>query len=458
MGPLHVQSQNNAALEFAIHDTERAVRRWLRRAEDKHIKRHSSRVRRFVRQYKSLLRQIDHGLEKSKAFHVGRYVNSHAAKVIATMCAFDKRRRWPPLGQLESYAKKLDCWNGTIEPLHVLWRVQLGSKTMLICVSGRKRTAMQLMIRDALHALGIRSDVDFAQKGRGGERALFAGICEAIEDDYRYWSTPDVTNCFLSLRPGHFQELPINERLIFNVAFLPEGTRVKVHFRGSDMGEIKAAVVKKFTHMVPSSPMGTPTISITSKVVRRNLVPGSVLSPLLASWFIAKAVRDSIGDMDLSLQTWVDDLMIGGRHKSEAEEAESKLFEHLATLPAGPVGLHGLGVVDNYHLSALGYDVFPPRPGRPKMHVKPGDKRIARFKTRLKKRLEHAVATGDDVWAAEEKYALAWFNSQSAWTKIPAYSENVCLSISCTYVSDFLDGIPMGTQKLNNPAGSSITH
>jgi hypothetical protein len=51
----------------------------------------------------------------------------------------------------------------------------------------------------------------------------------------------------------------------------------------------------------------------TERVVRRSLVPGSVLSPLLASWFIAKWVRDSIGDMDLSCQSWVDDLMIGGR-------------------------------------------------------------------------------------------------------------------------------------------------
>ena len=38
-----------------------------------------------------------------------------------------------------------------------------------------------------------------------------------------------------------------------------------------------------------------------------------------------------------------------------------------------------------------------------------------------------------------------------AWTKVPLLSDEASRSITASYVSDFIDGIPMGTWLLNKP-------
>lgn len=89
------------------------------------------------------------------------------------------------------------------------------------------------------------------------------------------------------------------------------------------------------------------------------------------------------------------------------------------------------------------------------VHVKPWLKRTDKFKHKLLQRLKAAPPRAN-LFEIAEKYRRQWFGSQGAWTKVPGYSDDVSRSITTTYVSDFIAGIPMGTRKLNKPKVASI--
>src|SRR5260370_30836013 len=94
------------------------------------------------------------------------------------------------------------------------------------------RAGEWLIGRDMVSLMGIDSDLDFARRGAGGERALLKKVCDLYVDGYEWWWTPDIKSCFASIRPGHFGWLPIDRRLLMNVMFIPkcaEIEEVKTH-------------------------------------------------------------------------------------------------------------------------------------------------------------------------------------------------------------------------------------
>jgi hypothetical protein len=66
----------------------------------------------------------------------------------------------------------------------------------------------------------------------------------------------------------------------------------------------------------------------------------------------------------------------------------------------------------------LGYRLEPRNGYKTSVHVKPWSKRTKRFKNKLAIKLEKAEP-GADLFAIAEGYRVNWFNSQSAWTKVP---------------------------------------
>jgi hypothetical protein len=91
----------------------------------------------------------------------------------------------------------------------------------------------------------------------------------------------------------------------------------------------------------------------------------------------------------------------------------------------------------------LGYRLEPRNGYKTSVHVKPWSKRTKRFKNKLAIKLEKAEP-GTDLFAIAEGYRVNWFNSQSAWTKVPQISDSVSASITMSYVVDFMLGVPMG--------------
>ena len=120
--------------------------------------------------------------------------------------------------------------------------------------------------------------------------------------------------------------------------------------------------------------------------------------------------------------------------------------------PAGPIHLHPSPTISSmkWKLDIFGYRLQPGNgfSDNP-VHVRPGSKRIRKFKHNLAIRLTLAPKS-----AAKEVgmlYWARWFASQRAWTKVPGHSVEISLGITETYIDDFLNNIPMGLKRFNYP-------
>ena len=192
---------------------------------------------------------------------------------------------------------------------------------------------------------------------------------------------------------------------------------------------------------------------LTVQVVRRGLLQGSVLSPLLARAVIHREVNAALSHKEPKCYSYCDDLSIGAHTKGECQAAKHAVTDHLSSLPAGPIELHDVPIknANNQRIVVLGYSLEAGEGhGDNYVHVKPSTKRTNKHKHKLFRRLKAAPA-GADLHEIAEKYWRQWYGSQGAWTKVPLFSEEVSRNITASYVSDFIDGIPLGTWHLNKP-------
>ena len=126
------------------------------------------------------------------------------------------------------------------------------------------------------------------------------------------------------------------------------------------------------------------------------------------------------------------------------------MTDHLSSLPAGPIELHDVPIknANNRRIVLLGYSLEAGKGhGDNYVHVKPWIKRTDKFKHKLLRKLQAAPAEAN-LFEVAEKYRRQWYGSQGAWTKVPLFSEEVSRNITASYVSDFVDSIPMGTWQL----------
>lgn len=400
----------------------------------------------YRRTYGKLLRQVERKTGPSPSPHLAALcVNSHAGKVLALVRAGARRGQYRPLRSIERRAKTLDCWSPMCEPVRAEWIVTPEGKARLIGKSGPRRTAISLILRDVLTVLGVNSEIDFAQRGGGGERGYIREITERMDQGYKYWSAPDVKNFYPSIRPGHLQGLPINDGLIRNVAFLNEETNIKVKFSVAEIDKIKETIRSKYPELVPSPHTldVKSMVSITAQALRQGLVPGSPLSPLLASWFLSEAAKEAgLGD-HLHVKSYVDDLAIGGKKRIAVETGVSKLAEYLSTHPAGPIFLHDAPVRNRKRFYALGYCLLYGKGyGKRSVHVKPVRQRTNRFKARLSAVLREAQTRGWCLFAAGLSYWRRWYGTQRAWTKVPNHSLTLSENITFIYICMFESGYP----------------
>jgi hypothetical protein len=307
------------------------------------------------------------------------------------------------------------------------------------------------MVRDMLSMMGIDSPFDFTRKGAGGERQLVKNICNDIEQGINWWWTPDIKSCFASIKPGHFGWLPIDRRLLKNVMFLPKCAKVVVVKHGDSGLNLHSLNAHAPDLMVDEA--HTLLHHLTVQIVRQGLPQGSVLSPLLARAFIRRAIETALPDTEVSRYAHSDDLNVGAKTKAQMLAAKQVVTEMFSSLPAGQIELHDAAVVNAYsrRVEVLGYRLEPGNGyGKNFVHVKPARKRTERFKHKLTKRLLEAKPSSDP-FAIGEEYRLQWFNSQSAWTKVPFHSNDISSVITMMYVDDFLHGLPMGVWKVNKP-------
>jgi hypothetical protein len=383
-------------------------------------------------------------------------LHSYNARFCAIWRAARARGEAVSLAELHALTAKLTVWEATNEPVCVHWLRKADSKGYRpIVVSGRMRTAQTLMLRDVLLMFDIDSAVDFTKKGGGGEKGLIEAICNDIEDEYNWWWTPDIKDCFGSITPRHFDWLPIDRRLIRNIAYLPKCAKIVM---------VKSEVTEEMlrdlhsNHPDLSEDKGSSSLyALTVQIVRRGLLQGSVLSPLLARAIIGRELVATLSHKEFKRYSYCDDLSIGAKKKGECQAARQALMDRLSSLPAGPIELHDVQIRDarTHRLVVLGYALEAGNGyGDRYVHVKPWLKRINRFKRKLCQKLKAAPA-GADLFKIAEEYRVQWFGAQGAWTKVPQFSNRVSQTITMSYVDDFLHSISMGTWQVNKP---KLTH
>jgi hypothetical protein len=378
---------------------------------------------------------------------------SYNARFYAALRAALRRGRGVTLDEIHAITKKLDVWKAFDEPVVVRWTKKGGKLGYRpIVVSGILRTAQSLMLRDILLMFDIDSAVDFTTKGGGGEKALIRAVCNDIEDGYHWWWNPDIKDCFGSITPRHLGWLAIDRRLIRNIAFLPKCAKIVVPDHKDEEAILKYLYGK---HSDLSEGGNTSLHDLTVRIVRRGLLQGSVLSPLLARAEINRELAAALCGKEWKRYSFCDDLSIGAQTRGECLAAKQAVADHLSSLPAGPIELHAVKTRDAkaHRILVLGYALEAGNGyGDNYVHVKPWVKRIERFKQNLLKKLKAAPADANHFEIAE-KYRVQWFGSQAAWTKVPFFSNDVSQAITEFYVQDFHYGIPMGVWKLNVPPG-----
>ena len=265
-------------------------------------------------------------------------LHSYNARLCAMLRAAHARGGSVSIDELHAFTHKLSVWEPQGEAVVVHWVPKAPKPGFRpIVISGRMRTAQALMLRDVLSMMGIDSACDCTRKGGGGEQGLIKAICKDIEDEYHWWWTPDIKDCFGSIKPRHLGWLPIDRRLIRNVVYLPKCAKI-VMLPHKDADAILQSLYAKYPDL--SEDGSSSLYSLTVQVVRRGLLQGSVLSPLLARAVIHREVNATLSQKGLKCYSYCDDLSIGAQTKGECRAAKHAMTDHLSSLPAGPIELH----------------------------------------------------------------------------------------------------------------------
>jgi hypothetical protein len=162
------------------------------------------------------------GYKKQNTVAKKLLLHSLDARVCAVLRAMSGSGKLATPSDVLAGATKLSVWKPLPEPVRVVWKKKDNGGFRPIVISGPMRRAQCLMVQDMLLMMDIDSLIDCTKKGGGGEKRLIANVCKDIENETNWWWTPDIKNCFGSIRPGHFRWLPIDRRLITNVMFLPK--------------------------------------------------------------------------------------------------------------------------------------------------------------------------------------------------------------------------------------------
>jgi len=354
-------------------------------------------------------------------------------------------------GFILKWADELSLWKPLSEPVYVSWEQKASGGFRPITSYCKRREAQALMLRDLLLVAGIGGGHDFARKGCGGEKALVTRITTLIGEGYEWWWCTDIKSAYASIRRGHFGWLGLDRRLLMNIAFLPKCAKIKM-----TMPEDKGAFSKFMAELHPDLMDHVSIMDMAKLTVRRSLPQGSVLSPLLARALIAHLWAKAVPNNEAVMLSWQDDLNVGAETKATLKAIKEHVTAVFASLSAGPIEFHDTLILpaSSGKVSVLGYRLQPGRgyfllpDGSREIHVKPGPKRIEKYKRRLTNRLADTPPEVDRQEVADT-YHQHWFNSQTAWTKVPAFSFMVSQAKNDEYLYDFEHGLPMGGGLVN---------
>jgi hypothetical protein len=172
-----------------------------------------ARINDYTAKLKLVAEALPAGHKKQNTLAKKVLLHSLDARVCAVLRAMSADGKNVTPSNVMASAMNLSVWKPLPEPVRVVWTKKDKGGYRPIVISGPMRRAQCLMVRDMLLMMDIDSLIDCTKKGGGGEKRLITNVCKDIENETNWWWTPDVKNCFGSIRPGHFRWLPIDRRL-----------------------------------------------------------------------------------------------------------------------------------------------------------------------------------------------------------------------------------------------------
>ena len=425
-----------------ISECERSLNRFTN-LSDHDVKNLRSAIKRHRR---SLLR-----LSKKGPFLIEKTaIHSLNAHICAALRAADRADLTDlTFSDLKKMAERAMAGDAAAEAVSARWIGKDNGDFRLIVKGGVLRNTRLLVFRDALSCLGFDSPYDCSRPGGGGEKGFVQAVVNAICGGQTWVATADIKNCFASMRPAHFQWVPLHQQLLLKEVFISEEAKIEIELPGN-AAKLWLFLQSKYGAVTTTSILQCIS-SVTTQLVRQGLPEGLLLSPLLARSFIGREIQATLGSMGVAVPTYVDDLAICACAQPIAAAAMHALEMRLLSHSAGPIVLHAKSIKNaetwktEEHVTVLKYLLeFGNGYGDNPVHVKPGPRRLEKFKKKLREKLDQAKAEGKDVYAAGLGYWMQWYASQQAWTKVPFWSEVVSEMATNEYIGDYINGLPMG--------------
>lgn len=383
--------------------------------------------------------------EANGTFSMGafyHYLKGHPeVRLFALVRAYAKAKQPFDPAKIDRFSAGWDVFKPLSERVLVHWKTKTGGWRPIVNF-GPKRRAQCMILRDALELSGVGNPNDCGR--RGGEKRLASDVCDAIEDGNHFVWAADIRNFYMSLNQGHFGWLHLDRRLLRNVVYLPKCAEIVIRLP-KEGGPSALQLQEQYDSLLDSAHLSIGDLDkLSISIVRRGLPQGSPLSPLLASTFVGRLVSDVV-PKHLIWRAYVDDIVVCAPKVSSAQAARRVVTKILKSHPAGKIELKGSKPRNAHKGSAnvLGYRLQPDRRYGGGIHIKPGHKRVDRFKQGMAARLDAANAE-TSPYTIGERYRRAWFDSQQAWTKVPGFSDEASKNYAQLYVENHVARVPLG--------------
>lgn len=274
-----------------------------------------------------LLRQIgaarESGRTKRTEYFVCEYLNSHDARLVATVRAFRgiAPHRRQKLSQLHSIARALDPRKGTSEPVVVHFKPKRSNPNDYRPVMdfGIENRALQYLVLAVLQKLVDLHPHQYAT--RGGAQAAVGRAVQLMEQGYQWAAEMDIADCYRSF----------DEKQLSSLIPLPE--EVTQHVITAECLYLVGGNIYDF--FGPAEDGEEPCVALADHLAdaRQGIPQGSAASPFVAEELLAHSLHllPPVGEVT----AYADNTLLMARSEAEAVSMVEALSSALKAHPAG---------------------------------------------------------------------------------------------------------------------------
>jgi hypothetical protein len=355
------------------------------------------------------------GKHKLAAYHQHQYLNSFAARYIATETAYKKlkKNQRPPKSSLLEIAEGLDAFRGTDEKVEVYWKPKKSNRFDFrpIMKFGIRNKALQYLVLACLKAQANLHTMQFATN-HGRQRAVKQTV-QYMQEGYDHITEMDIINCFQSFDEENLtRTLALPKEVIEHVILSTHFNLYPIDVEGQSWDCLEDMFDFYSEDLTEA---------------RRGIAQGSATSSVVAEILLSFAIErlPAFG----AVLTYADNFLLLTKSNEEAVAMRKALRCVLQAHPAGPLQLkepkiYGSGQAVEF----LGYALSV---GKMKTKIEPTLESLHRFKSVFKRKLRKisvaAVAEQPHEKVVKVKalkaFVTNWTNAFILWPNAKLHRE-----------------------------------